>query len=175
MNHVDLLEDKKFIGQEFLTWIWFQSEVNSGIVDVKGYGAVEVWFEDRIMLESGSGNTRQSVTCQGKDMDLAEARTALREGKKVSQARIRLAVEEREYHFSVKAEGLELNSIKGPKTLDYAEEEDDALAGRLLDRVAVFRELTNVMDSLFGKFLSIRLTRQWDETEVQRIRNWLSS
>ena len=75
------------------------SEINSGLIDLPGYGTVEVWFENRMSLESGSGEYKQAVTCQGKELDLAEARTALKEGKKVSQARMRLNSDGREWKF----------------------------------------------------------------------------
>lgn len=173
MDMVDLIQEKKFLGQEFLTWLWFQSDVNSGLIDLKKPGAVEIWFEERIMLESGSGNALQTVTCQGKDLDLAEARTALREGKRVSQAKIRLTADGSDWRFSIKAEGLDLSGVRAPKTLDMDEEEPDSLAGRLLDRLAVMRELTRYVDALFAKFLEIRLSEDWKEQEIPRIRKWL--
>jgi recombination associated protein RdgC len=174
MDMVDLIKDKAFWGQEFLTWLWYVTDVNNGLVDCPGYGTVEIWLENRLVLQSGSGNARQTVTCQGKDLDLEEARTALREGKKVSQMRLRLAAEAKEWRLSLKAEGLELGSVRPPETLDMDEEEAGSLAGRLLDRVAVFQELSKILDVLFSRFLAIRLTDAWDAEERPRIRRWLN-
>lgn len=173
MDMADLISEKQFLGQEFLTWIWFQSDINSGIIDIPGFGSVEIWFEDRMVLEYGSGNFKQSVTCQGKDLDLTEAKTALREGKKVSQARIRIGVEDREWRLTIKADGLEFSSIKAPTTLDMDEEESESMAGRLLDRVAVIRELITVVDKIYEAYLSVRLTEAWEEKVIPRIREWV--
>ena len=175
MDLIDLIQDKKFLGQEFLTWIWYQSEVNSGLIDIEGFGTVEVWFEDRISLESGSGNFRQVVTCQGRDLELTEARTALREGKKVNQVRLRIGADGQEWKLTVKAEGLELGGIRAPKTFDPGEEEAESMAGRLLDRVAVLHELTMMLDALYQKFLLIRLGQSWESRELPRLRKWLRS
>ena len=174
MDLVDLIKEKKFLGEEFLTWVWVTSEINSGLVNLEGLGPVEVWFEDRMVLESGSGNFRQAVTCQGKNLELAEARTAIIEGKKVSQVRLRISSDGREWRLTVKAEGLELGSIRAPKTLDEDEEEPEGEAGRLLERVALIQELTTIMDALFRTFIKVRLTDAWEETELPRIRQWLS-
>ena len=176
MDLLDLMREKRFLGLEFLTWAWYTSEINSGLIDLEGFGSVELWFEDRIVLESGTGNSRQVVTCQGKDLELAVAKTALTEGKKVCQARMRLAVEGKEWRLTVKAEGLELTSIRAPKTLDVEEdEESESLAGRLLDRVAVIEELTRIVDVLYARFLAVRLSGDWKEKELPRMRRWLRS
>ncbi|MEW5723684.1 MAG: hypothetical protein AB1896_11295 [Thermodesulfobacteriota bacterium] len=173
MDLLDLKQEKRFLGLEFLTWVWYQSEVNSGLIELEGLGTVELWFENRLVLEAGSGNARQTVTLQGKDLELAEARTALLEGKKVSQARLRIAAESREWRVTLKAEGLELGSVKAPKTLDADEEEAESAAGRLLDRIAVMQELTRILDLLYARFLAVRLTNLWEKNELPRLRHWL--
>ena len=72
-----------------------------------------------------------------------------------------------------KAEGLDLGSVKAPKTMEPDEEEEAGLAGRLLDRTGLIQELTEIIDAMFGKFLLIRLTRAWEEKEQPAISRWL--
>lgn len=175
MDLADLMKEKRFLGQEFLTWIWFRSDVNAGLVELPEFGAVEIWFEQRMMLESGSGDMRQAVACTGRELDLAEALTALREGKKVSQVRLRVAVEEREWHLTLKDQGLELTGVKTPKTFDPDEEEPESDAGKLLERVALLQELIRILDALYAQFLYARLTDRWDNEELPRLRKWLNS
>ena len=38
MDLVDLIEEKKFLGQEFLAWLWYKSEERGGAVDIPGTG-----------------------------------------------------------------------------------------------------------------------------------------
>jgi hypothetical protein len=172
MDFVDLIREKRFFGQEFLTWVWYMSEINSGLLEAPGYGAVEVWFVDRLVLESGSGNALQQVSCKGKDLELAEARTALKEGKKVSQARLRVAADGKEWQVTLKADGLDLASVKAPKTLEPDEEEAESQAGRFLDRLAVMQELARIVDGLYGLFLTVRLTDDWSRDVLPRLRKW---
>ena len=175
MDLADLMKEKQFIGQEFLTWVWFISDLNSGLVELPGFGAVEIWFEQRMMLESGSGDMRQAVVCSGRELDLAEALTALREGKKVSQVRLRIGFEEREWHLTLKDQGLELTGVKPPKTFDPDEEEPESDAGKLLERVALLQELIRILDALYARFLTARLTDRWENEEIPRLRKWLNS
>ena len=173
MDLVDLIREKRFLGQEFLTWLWYLSEVNSGLIQVKNFGTVEIWFEERMVLDSGQDNFRQSVTCQGRNLGLAEARTALRQGKKVSQARLRLTSADHVWRMTVKAEGFEITGLRLPNTIDPYEEGEASPAGRLLDRVALVQELMNLLDRLFVQFLSTRLSDAWDDRDLAGIRQWL--
>ncbi len=36
MDLVDLIEEKRFLGQEFLTWLWWKSEERGGVVALPG-------------------------------------------------------------------------------------------------------------------------------------------
>ena len=38
MDLVDLIAEKRFLGQEFLTWLWWKSEERGGTVEVTGRG-----------------------------------------------------------------------------------------------------------------------------------------
>ncbi len=38
MDLVDLIAEKRFLGQEFLTWLWWKSEERGGSVSLPGPG-----------------------------------------------------------------------------------------------------------------------------------------
>ena len=40
MDLVDLIHEKRFLGQEFLAWLWYKSEERGGSVEVPGRGDV---------------------------------------------------------------------------------------------------------------------------------------
>lgn len=169
MDLVDLIKEKRFLGQEFLTWLWFYCERNSGLIDVKGIGGTEIWFEEQMVLDSGN----ESITCKGGSLSFAEARTAVREGKKISKVRLRAALDGQEYRLTLNAETLEITGLRLPRTLELSEEEDTGIAGRFLDRVAMINEITDLIDGLFTQYLGLRLTELWPERELKDFRRWL--
>ena len=57
MDFVDLIEDKKFLVQEFLTWLWWKSEERGGSVAITGYGDISLVFEKHMLLEYGEGES----------------------------------------------------------------------------------------------------------------------
>ncbi|MDR1922658.1 MAG: hypothetical protein LBS31_13095 [Candidatus Adiutrix sp.] len=171
---LDLWREKIFLGQEFLTWLWIVSEINGNLLNIKPQGAIELWFESRLQLESGEGGNKKSVTCLAPGAEWAEAHTALREGKKLTRAKLRVRTEEKEWSLALSADALTPQSVRFPKTFDESEEEGGPV-GQFLERAALLSELTAIVESLFKGFLELRLSPAWAGTELPRLNKWLTS
>ncbi len=173
MDLVDIIQEKGFIGQEFLAWLWFKAEERGGTVEVPELGDIEVVFEKHMLLEFGEGQASEKVICRGLQTELREARAGLGLGKKPEQARIRIARGEHEFNVTLTAATLEFRNVRLPKTVAGRDEQDDpdSLEGRILERIMLFEELTGLIDDLFRMFISVRTSAQWPE-ELLRIRKW---
>jgi len=174
MDLVDIIAEKRFLGQEFLTWLWYKSEVRGGTVELPGIGDIGVVFEKHMLLEYGEGEAHEKIICQGLQAELNEARTGLRMGKKLEQARIVLARGDYEWTMTVKASVFDFKSVKAPKTMAGSEESDDpaAVEGRLLDKIGLYEQAMELVDELFRLYLNIRLSPAW-EGELARFRSWI--
>lgn len=174
MDLVDLIAEKYFLGQEFLTWLWYKSDERGGTVMVPGMGDILLVFEKHLLLESGEGESLEKLICRGLQAELQEARTGLAMGKKVEQARIHLVKGEYEYHLTLRGSMLDFSAVKLPKTMAGSEESDDpeAVEGRLLDRAGLYEDLIRIVNELFRMFLAIRVGSEW-ESEVAAIRAWI--
>jgi hypothetical protein len=176
MDLVDLMVEKRFLGQEFLTWLWYKSEERGGVVFLEKSGAdIVLVFEKHILLESGEGESYEKLICQGLQAELQEARTGLAMGKKIEQARIMMTRDEHEFHFSLKGSVFEFRSVKLPKTLTDSDEADDlgAVEGRLLDRIGLYQIPMRTVDELFAMFLKIRVSSDEWPAELERLRSWI--
>lgn len=174
MDLVELIEEKYFLGQEFLTWLWYKSDERGGTVMVPGHGDIILVFEKHMLLESGEGESLEKLICRGLQSELKEARTGLAMGKKVEQSRIHLVKGDYEYHLTLRGSMLDFSSVKPPKTMEGAEESNDpdAVEGRMLDRIGLYEELIRIINDLFRMFLVVRTGSEW-ETEVAAIRTWI--
>lgn len=174
MDLVDLIQEKRFLGQEFLAWLWYKSEERGGTVDIPGTGDVLVVFEKHMLLEFGEGEANETVICRGLQTELKEARTSLMMGKKPEQARIRLARGDYEFSVTMTAATMEFRNVRLPKTVDEGDERDDAesMEGRILERVSLFEELSSLVNDLFRMFIKVRASDQW-QGELQKIRQWV--
>jgi hypothetical protein len=174
MDLVDLIAEKRFLGQEFLTWLWYKSDERGGSVYLPSAGDILLVFEKHMLLEYGEGDAFEKLICQGLQAELQEARTGLAMGKKLEQARLLLRRGDYEWKFTLKASMLEFRSVRLPKTMSQAEESDDpaALEGMLLDRIGLFEELIRTIDELFRMFLALRTGEGWQE-ELIRLKAWI--
>jgi hypothetical protein len=177
MDLVDLILEKRFLGQEFLTWLWWKSEERGGSIALPGEGDIIVVFAKHMLLESGEGESAEKLICTGLQAELREARTGLQMGKKLEQARIVINHNSYEYGLTLAAALMEFRNVRLPKT---AESEDDgkmggneALEGMLLERIYLFEQLVMLVHGLFRLFLSVRLSAKWPE-ELIKIRTWVA-
>jgi len=174
MDLVDIIAEKRFLGQEFLTWLWCKSEERSGAIDLPGIGDISVAFEKHLLLEYGEGESHEKVICQGLQAELNEARTGLRMGKKLEQARIVLGRGEYEWIMTIKASMFDFKSVKTPKTMASTEDSDDpaAVEGKILEKIGLYEQALQLVDELFRLYLTVRLSTGW-ETELARLRAWI--
>lgn len=175
MDLVDLIAEKRFLGQEFLTWLWWKSEERGGSVALGDDGDITVVFEKHMLLESGEGDSSEKIICTGLQAELQEARTGLQMGKKLEQARIVIGHNNYEYSLTLAGSLMEFRNVRLPKTEAADGEKGDnpeEIEGMILERIYLIEELTRLVTELFRIFLEIRVAEQWRE-ELQKIRHWV--
>ena len=165
------LEEKAFWGHEYLTWLWFRSEVEGGEIEVPGIGPVTLWIENRMVLGSLDTESKENILKEGDVSRSGEAAAGLKLGKKLQQARFGLTCEDREYSFVLDGAHLDLNSVKIPKTL--AEEEDDWHATALI-RQGLIQECLTVIDTLFEQFCRTRISADWAGEVLPAMAIWIA-
>jgi recombination associated protein RdgC len=161
-------------GREFLTWLWFKSEERSGRIALEGQEEIGLTFVRRIVLVSGAGDYAESVACQGQHALMLEGKEALRQGKKIREARLSLEIDSMEWEFTFKADLFQFQSMKLPAPSEEFDgkgslEED----GRLLERLFLVERAVEAMDHLFGFFMKLRLSAGWP-AEYARMENWMN-
>jgi len=165
--------DQKSPGREFLTWLWFKSEERDGIIMIPDSGETEIHLMRRLVLESGDGEYSESVVCQGMHADLKEGREALRQGKKIREARIQLTRDAATWEFTFKADRFQFQSLKMPVVME-PDEEGDNPDGHVLERIYLLETVIRTMDQLFTMFLSLRRSGEWQQ-EQTRMERWLQT
>ncbi|MDO9515047.1 MAG: recombination-associated protein RdgC [Syntrophales bacterium] len=159
-------------GREFLTWLWFKSEERGGSVMIPGTGDAEVIFLQKIVLESGEGEYSETVACRGLHADLEEGKSALRKGKKVTEARIQVGAGNDRFEFTFKADTFSFQSLRLPVPTDVDEEDRD---GKILERIYLTEVAMKTMEQLFALFLEKRLSPEWESGELPLMKKWLGA
>ena len=160
-----------FIGRDFLTWLWYFSEVKNGVFHTKDAEAFAVFLEQRITVLGGEGTSLDTAVSSGPMSELREAKLGLQIGKKVNQARIRIEQDEHAWQMQLKAEDFSLTSLKTPKVEMKLEEGEDPDA-RFLEKMYLIEKSLQVLDELFAHFLAIRLSADWSR-ELSAMKTWI--
>lgn len=176
MDFLDILREKAFLGREFLTWLWFKSDLSGGRIEVPGSKVVEIFFLDRMTLDLPDADTPQTVALKGEQSELREGLAALKEGKKIEEARISVKTGENDFTTIVKGTWFSFGSFRTPPTLPAGEaEQDEGPEGAFLEKAYLIEEGMAAIDSLFEYFLTIRIADEWETKELPALRRWIQS
>jgi hypothetical protein len=165
----ELIETKRFLGRELLTWIWFESEIFEQRFSIEGFGECELFLEKKIDLESPPDRDKETAKLTGvAPSGTPEAREALRQGKLPTRAKIVIRREEQEFALQLDADALGLSGVKIP-ALIKGEGEDP-----FYERIQLIEELEGAIEALYREFLLLRLSRTWEEEVVPSIVEWMN-
>lgn len=155
--------DKEFLGEEFLTWIWYLSQQGESLPLENG--TIQITMYDHLQLISNSGEEKVSV--HGISGNPKEAMMALHQGKKLASVKMMINQEEEEWLLTLKGKTFDFKSVKTPP-IDEVEEVD-----RFVMRMNALESLSLWIEQLYQRFLNVRLTSAWEEEELPHIREWI--
>jgi len=188
----DRIEKRRFVGREFLLWLWFESELMEGTLQTKQHGEFGLWLEKKLVLSEGKESTRIAGGSPGLGR---EAKEALRRGQLPESAGIRVVIADEENSFVLKAEQLAVASLKLKTVLGQDEEERNVLLEELMpstkpkrkqpksedeayeafyERMQLTQAFEELLGTLYHDFLTLRLKPVWADLVVPAMRAWVA-
>jgi len=141
------------MNREFLTWLWKKAEEREGTVALSRQREIQVEFLKRVLLEAGEGEYTESILCQGAHAGFAEVKEAMRQGKKIKEARLNIKEDLEEWEFTFKADDFIVQGLRLPvKPSDEGAEEGEKGAASILERVFLTERGMALVDDLFTLF-----------------------
>jgi hypothetical protein len=192
MQLLDRIEKRRFVGREFLLWLWFESELFDATLATDKHGPFGLWLERRLVLSNGKESTRVDAPLPGTGR---EAKEALLRGQLPRTAGIRIAWNGDETSFSLKAEQLAVSGLKLQTVLDKDDEPpsalieelaasrtgkqaaksadpDDAAYEAFYERMRLTEEFEALVATLYTDFLALRLGDAWTAHLLPALRQW---
>lgn len=163
----------KFIGNEFLTWLWFTIDTDQPFFKTVDETIVSFNIGNRIVLENNSNDASEIITIKGDDAGLEEGLLALRKGAVVIEMNLAYKGENQEWKFSLKGESLAFSGLKVPET-GPVETKDD-IEGMVLEKAYLYGNIINIVNRAFNAFLKLRSSVDWNQATVPQIRKWLQA
>jgi hypothetical protein len=162
----------KFLGHEFLTWLWYIIEEEPERFSSLGGALTTIEVGNRIVLENHQEGVRESITIRGDEARLEEGRVALRKGALVTEFNLVLKAEDQQWQFSLKGESLSFGSLRTPRV--GAVESEDDVDGAVLEKVYLYEQAVAAMDNLFASFIRLRVSDSWESQVLPAIKTWIA-
>jgi len=163
----------KFIGDEFLTWLWFIIENDPGYLKNLSPELSSLEIGNRIVLENRRHQAVESITIKGDDANLEEGILALRKGAVVIELNLCFKSGDQEWRFTIKGESLNLSSFKTPFSGPIETAED--VEGAVLEKVYLYDRAIQLVDNLFKNFIKVRASDHWETKVIPVIKKWISA
>jgi hypothetical protein len=161
----------KFIGHEFLTWLWHCVDTDPDRLMQIQPDATSLTIGNRIVLENRARQRLETITIRGDDAGLEEGILALAKGAVVTEMHLCYTSKNQEWQFSIKGEGLSLSNLKLPQTGPIENPAD--VEGVVLEKAYLLDQPVKLMVGLYDRFIRLRVSVDWPETVLPAIRAWI--
>jgi hypothetical protein len=172
-----VVETKRFLGREFLTWLVHRIEEEGGRM-TRDADVIELQLGDRAVL-AGTGPDKPRLTVAGTGDLRPEIGAGLRRGKLLDQAKIAIVRGERRWELSLDGGMLTYDSLRCPPLGDRdAGAQDDpraAFENDLFLRVADLEDAIDVLDRLYAEFCRVRGSSKWNGQTLPALRRWVDT
>lgn len=172
-----VVEAKRFLGREFLTWLVHTIEEGGGRI-TRDADVIELQLGDRVVL-AGVGPDKPRLTVAGTGDMRAEIGAGLRRSKLLDQAKIAIVRQERRWELSLDGGMLTYDSLRCPQLgdRDAGAQEDPraAFENDLFLRIADLEDAIDVLDRLYAEFCRIRGSATWSKQTLPMLRAWIDT
>ncbi len=150
MKPLELMEQGRFLGEEFLLWLWMRSMTEGGASGGEGDGS-GLFLDDQIQLATERGEVKQISLAKGNPSECREAFEALSRGMRPVKLKVRILSGNLEWVATLDAAQLRLSALKMPPSTGKAPHE------HLHDRIFLLEEGHGHLDRRFRQFLAERV------------------
>jgi recombination associated protein RdgC len=164
LKPLELMEQGRFLGEEFLLWLWLRSMTEGGSSGEDGDGS-GCFVDDAIQLVSERGEVKEISLRKGNPAECREAFEALSRGMRPTKMKLRLLSGDLEWVFTLNAATLDMGTLKLPPSTGKAPHE------RLHDRIFLLEEGAGHLERRLKLFLR---ARSGDADGLQEtLRSWV--
>jgi hypothetical protein len=163
----------QFLGEEFLTWLWFIIEKNQDLIKNLDKDFVALEVGNRVVFENRKKESAERITIKGDGASLEEGFIAIKKGALITELNMVYKSGELTWQFTLKGESLNISSLNLPST--GSPESDEDLEGYVLEKIFLYEKVLLVLENLFTHFIKQRVSDTWQDKEAVRITKWIQS
>jgi hypothetical protein len=163
----------KFLGYEFLTWLWFVMENEPEPVAVPEQIIGSAQIGNRIILENPQLDRTERITAKGDSTNFDTGMLSLQQGALVTEMSLLLKGDGHEWQLVIKGENLSISNLKTPPTapVELAEDVESAV----LEKAFLLEHALAWIDQRFQRFIKQRIALAWEQRTMPDIRKWIKT
>jgi hypothetical protein len=162
----------KFLGNEFLTWLWYAIDHAPDTLEKIDPAMRALEVGNRIVLKNKTDKGEETISIKGDTAGLEEGLIALAKGAMVTEINLIYKTEEYQWQFSLKGESLGFTGLRTPETGNM--ETQDDIEGLVLEKAYLLEKATTLLDALFNHFVHLRVSSKWLNDTHTGMRNWIA-
>ena len=164
----------QFLGEEFLTWIWFMIENDHSALQKidPELAALEVGRR-MVLVNRHHQDAGETVTIKGDHAGMEEGLLTLKKGGMVAELHLVYRSGDHEWQFSLKGESLNISSLKVPATGKVESQEE--VEGAIIEKIYLCDKAVDLINRLYGRFIKLRLGNAWRQNVVPAMHRWIAS
>ena len=162
----------KFLGHEFLTWLWFVMENQPETIRAADPEAASLDIGNRMVLEKKRNKATETITIKGDQAGLDEGILALQKGAFVTELHLIYKAGEHEWRFNIKGESLNFSSLRPPQTGAIEKKED--VEGAVLEKIYLYEKVFALLNNLYRAFIQLRVSDHWAQETLPAVKKWIA-
>ena len=162
----------RFLGNEFLTWLWFCIENDMETISSCDDQFVDLAVGNRMVLENTLANGKENITIKGDAAGFEEAVMALGKGALITDLQLVYKSSTITWTFAIKGESISFSGVKLPETGPMESGED--MEGLVLEKIYLHEKPLDLIDKLYQAFTKVRLSDKWNLEILPAMKKWLS-
>ncbi len=159
-----------FLGEEFLTWLWYRSETGQATFTLRDRSEVAISLDDFLCIGGNEDETEQTLR-KGLPTRSHEATAALASGKRLVKARLIVAEGDDEWTLTLDGPRFAFGSVRR----NNPEADSESAEARDIERIQSFVRVGEVLDGIYGAFLDERLQENFSATTLDAMRGWVEA
>jgi hypothetical protein len=166
MDLVERVENTRYLGREFVVWLWYKSELLEATFVRPNGDAMELWFDSQLAMRSVHEPTEQVAFKGVAPAGRVEAKIALQHAWVPVKVRVCITAEAKDFAFVLESDSLAKTTVKLPALI--AEDSDE----RFFERMHLLELVDELVQEQYAEFLQLRQSKLWDAELVPAMIAW---
>jgi hypothetical protein len=165
----DTVKHNNQLGRDFITYLCYKSDSSQGSLECAGVKSIHLWIGDKVLL-ADDNTPPNSISYSGEYFTGADLKQAIRSGKKVIEAQLRIEADETACTLTLRGERFDIVNLR-IQSSGAATEDGEA---QFYVRILCIERINAILDDLYYQFLRDVSGNSWEHEGYQKFQTWLN-